>query len=84
MPDTPYLRATCPTCETSYTLGRLGIAHPEVGQQTTVGCLTCGIAFDCIIELVDLPSPPPPWWQPWKSPDPPRKVMTVRSMRRPQ
>ena len=64
-------KLTCPTCETSYTLGRCGVVVPKVGKsaQVSVVCVTCKETFVSEIRH-DAPTRttiPAPWYFPWRA-----------------
>lgn len=60
------MRITCPHCETSYTVERLGLTPPtdqEKGIQGTVLCVLCQQSFDFSIraEVVETRTEPRTW-----------------------
>lgn len=65
----------CPTCQTSYTAERLGIAslleRPGVVLSADVVCPICSTTFTARVEVVTKATPAPRTWRFWR-----REVMS--------
>lgn len=64
-PDTiANLRASCPSCETTFAYRQLGLKSAVLHQESTVVCPVCIRAFDTRVEVVT-ETTAPPWWRIW-------------------